>query len=221
LNEAKGMGISMIKDEVLALCELSNDLLYHKIPKAKLSYYIEEALKLGKIAAEYYQGQEIRELYKENQIEVEYIKASTKTYGVSFRAQVEMDKKHTKVMIYEGSIGELSKNSGFEGRKPLTYEKALEIHLCHEFFHYLEYTKDEFVSDKLDTIETMRLPFYTKKVHINRCSEIAAHAFTKQFLKLEELPNLYDYYYLINSGKMKKSSFDEMLQSYEQLLSKA
>jgi hypothetical protein len=211
----------MIKDEVLALCELSNDLLYQKIPKTKLTYYIKESLNLGKIAAELYQGQDIRKLYEENQIEVEYIKASTKTYGVSFRAQVEMDKKHTKVMIYEGSIGELSKNSGFQGRKPLTYEKALQIHLCHEFFHYLEYTKEDFVSDKLDTIVTMKLPFYTKKVHINRCSEIAAHAFAKQLLGLEELPNIYDYYYLINSGKMKKSSLEEMLQNYEQQLAEA
>jgi hypothetical protein len=208
----------MIKDEVLALCELSNDLLYHKIPKGKLSYYIEKSLKFGRTAAEMYQGQDILKLYDENRIEVEYIKTSQKTYGVSFRAQVEMDKKQTKVMLYEGSIQELSQNSGYEGRKPLTYEKALAIHLAHEFFHFLEFTKEDFVSDKLDTIETLKLPFYTKRVHINRCSEIAAHAFTKELLELNELPNLYDYYYLINSGKMKKSSFNEMIQNNEKLL---
>ncbi len=208
----------MIKDEVLALCELSNDLLYHKIPQGRISYYIEESLKLGRTEAEMHRGQDILKLCEENKIEVEYIKTSKKKYGVSYRAQVEMDKKHTKIMIYEGSIRDLSQNSGYEGRKPLLYEEALAIHLSHEFFHYLEYTKEDFVSERLEAIETIKLPFFTRKVRINRCSEIAAHAFAKELLNLEELPNLYDYYYLINSGNMKKSSYDEMIQNYENLL---
>jgi len=208
----------MIKDEVLALCELTNDLLYHKIPKEKLIYYIEESLKIGRLVAKSYKGKEIQKLYEEHKIEVEYIKESQKKYGVSFRAQVEMDKKHTKVILYEGSIRELTQNSGYEVRKPISYEKALSIHLAHEFFHYLEYSKEEFVSDKLEAVEMMKLPFFTRKAQINRCSEIAAHAFAKELLCLQELPNIYDYYYLINSGKMKKSDFDEMITRFEVLL---
>ena len=208
----------MIKDEVLALCELSNDLLYHKIPKEKLSYYIEESLRIGRETAEKYKGQDILRLCEENHIEIEYIKESKKTYGVSFRAQVEMDKKHTKIWLFEGSILNLSQHSDFEGRKPISYEEALAIHLWHEFFHYLEYTKEDFVSGKLDEIITIKLPFFTRKAHINRCSEIAAHAFTKELLQLKELPNIYDYCYLINSKQMKKSSFEELINYYEGLL---
>ena len=206
----------MIRDEVLALCELSNDLLYHKIPGEKLSYYIKESLRLGREAGERYAGKDILDLCEENKIEIKYIKESKKTYGVSFRAQVEMDKKHTKILLYEGSIQELARNSSFDGRKTLKLEEALKIHLCHEFFHYLEYTKNEFVPEKLEKVVTLRLFNFTRKARIQRCSEVAANSFAKELLQLKELPNVYDYIYLINSGKMSKEYFTHMIKGYEE-----
>lgn len=205
----------MIKDEVLALCEISNDLLYHKIPKEKLAYYIKESMDIGRETAKIYLKRDIFDLCQENKIEIEYIRESKKTYGISYRAQVEMDKKHTKICIYEGSIRELAKNSGYEGRKALTYEEALKIHLGHEFFHFLEYINSNFVPDRLEEIVTMKLLTFTRKARIQRCSEIAAHAFAKELLGLKELPNVYDYIYLVNSGKMKKDYFAGMLKEKE------
>ena len=205
----------MIKDEVLALCELSNDLLYHKIPKEKLAYYIRESLEIGKATAKEFLKRDILDLCEENKIEIEYIRESKKTYGVAYRAQVEMDKKHTKICLYEGSIRELAENSDYEGRKALTYEEALKIHLGHEFFHYLEYTKKDFVPERLEEIVTMKLLTFKRKARIQRCSEVAAHSFAKELLGLKELPNVYDYIYLVNSGKMKRDNFTGMLKEKE------
>lgn len=210
----------MIRDEVLGLCELTNDLLYHKIPKDKVYFYIEESLKIGKSAARPYKGMNIIGVCKESGIEIEYLKESKKTYGVSFRAQVEMSQKQTKIWIYEGSLADLAKNSEYAGRKPISYQDALQIHLCHEFFHYLEYQQNRFVSQILPKITTLQVFGLKREGSINRCSEIAAHAFAKELLKLEELPNVYDYLYLINSGQMRKDQFFEMIQSYEKMLEK-
>lgn len=208
----------MIRDEVLALCELSNDLLYHKIPKVKIPYYIKEALILGKKEALDYKNLDILELCKEKNIDIQYIKESKKTYGVSFRAQTEMDKKKCKIWIFEGSIRELAASSSYGDRKEISYEKALKIHLAHEFFHYLEYTKGEFAAEKLEPILRINLPFLKKKANIQRCSEIAAHSFAKELLGLEELPNLYDYCYLVNSGQMKEKDFKDMIKNNEAFL---
>ena len=41
----------MISDEVLAMFELSNDLLFGKIPESRYRYYVEESLRLGREAA--------------------------------------------------------------------------------------------------------------------------------------------------------------------------
>ena len=42
----------MISDEVLGMFELSNDLLFGRIPEDKYHYYVEEPLRLGREAAE-------------------------------------------------------------------------------------------------------------------------------------------------------------------------
>ncbi len=208
----------MVRDEVLGLCELTNDLLYHKIPKENIRFYIEESLKIGTNAARDYKGMDITKVCEENGILVEFLKESKKSYGISFRAQVEMNKKQTKIWIYEGALKDLARNSKYDGRRPLSYEDALRIHLGHEFFHYLEYKQDQFVSEKLPKIITLQLFGLKREAGINRCSEIAAHAFAKELLQLEELPNIYDYFYLINSGQMKAESFNEMIRNYEKLL---
>ncbi|MFV0343561.1 MAG: hypothetical protein ACK5JH_11870 [Anaerocolumna sp.] len=205
----------MIKDEVLALCELSNDLLFHKIPEEKIMYYIRESLKAGKEEAILYKGADIQKLCKEHNIEVEYIKESKKTYGVSFRAQTEMDQKHCKIWIFEGSIKELSKHSHSMGRRGISYDEALNIHLSHEFFHYIEFKKENFVGEKLEPIVRINLPFLKKKGIIQRCSEIAAHSFAKELIGLNELPNIFDYLYLIKEGQMKEKEFNKMINSYE------
>ncbi|MDF2587059.1 MAG: hypothetical protein K0S41_900 [Anaerocolumna sp.] len=208
----------MIRDEILGLWELSNDLLYHKIPKEKINYYISASLDAGKETAKLYQGKNIFELCKEHQITIEYVKESKKNYGVSFRAQTEMDKSGVKIWIYEGSLKELSLNSSYKGRKAISYEEALNIHLAHEFFHYTEYINHSFVSDRLDEIVRLKLPLLTKKSHIQRCSEIAAHKFAKEMLQLNELPNIYDYFYLMHTGQMKETNFLEMIRNSEKLL---
>jgi hypothetical protein len=61
----------------------------------------------------------------------------------------------------------------------------------------------------------VKLLTFTRKARIQRCSEIAAHAFAKELLGLKELPNVYDYIYLVNSGKMKKDYFAGMLKEKE------
>ena len=46
----------MISDEVLGMFELSNDLLFGRIPEDKYHYYVEEPLRLGREAAEKVKG---------------------------------------------------------------------------------------------------------------------------------------------------------------------
>jgi len=206
-------------DRVLALCELSNDLLYHKIPLEKLPYYVDNSLAAGRTAAEEFKGREIKQLYRENKIEIEYFDKSSERFGVSFRGQSTMSKKGCKVELYRSSVKELARHSCFNNEKVLDYETALQVHLAHEFFHFLEYQRDKFVSDQLDTIQTMKLLFFTRTVHINRCSEIAAHAFAEVMIGLPVLPNFYDYLYLMDTAKMTQKSFDAMIENNGKILS--
>lgn len=205
-------------DRVLALCELSNDLLYHKIPQEKLSYFIDSSLLAGKTTADEFKNCNIESLYKEYDIAIRYYEKSSERFGVTFRGQSVMSKKECSVELYRLSIQELSRYSGYQDQMMLSYEMALQVHLAHEFFHILEYKRGAFVSEKLEQIQTFKMPFYTKNVHINRCSEIAAHAFAERMLGLPVLPNFYDYLYLIHMGKITQNAFDDMLENNRKIL---
>ena len=144
-------------DRVLALCELSNDLLFHKIPRESV-----------------------------------------------------MEEARCEVVVYQDSIRELAAHSAWEGRS-LTPEQALDVHLAHEFFHIWEYRERRSIAEELEPVVSMSFLGLRRRVHINRCGEIAAHAFAKELLGLPFLPNFYDYRYLIDTGAMTQADMDHLI----------
>ncbi|AOT69286.1 hypothetical protein [Geosporobacter ferrireducens] len=204
-----------INDQVLAFGELSHDLLFHKIPAEKYMYYIDRSIKEGISAARQYIRRDIRSLYMEKNIEIRYADGSSAFLGIRFRAQFHLGKKKSSVTIYRNSLAELAKMSSLEGGGQLTYEKALDIHLCHEFFHYHEYITGKAVSETLDPVVTLKLPFFTRKANISRCSEIAAHAFSKQMLGLEYMPNIYDYIYLMHTKQLPPDYLQALVKRFQ------
>lgn len=197
-------------DQVLAFGEISEDLLFHKIEKYKVKDYILKSLEIGYEVADLYSVHDIFELYKINEIDIEYSQNNGNFYNVNFRAQFEWDKDNkSKVIIYKDSIKELANISG------ISEELSLKIHLCHEFFHYHELSNNTVVSEVLDPVVTVKFMNFKRKANISRCSEIAAHGFTKKILKLDCLPNFYDYKYLMNIGKIKDTYLDELADMYK------
>lgn len=225
----------MISDNVLAMCELENDLLYRRIPEEKYRYYTEESLLAGRQAARRMKQQlgavDMRQIYRESGIEILYEENGKSHYGISFRAQSEYGLDGSaKVFIYRNSIALLAKKSqsalpeSLESY-PVDMDMALQMHLAHEYFHYLEYHSSEmkdkaimemydlgYVSDHLESVALVSLFGRKRTGSIQRCSEIAAHAFAKELLDLPVLPNYYDYVYLIHEKKMSAEDFCAMLK---------
>lgn len=197
-------------DRVLALCELSNDLLFHKIPRERLAYYVDASLEAGRNAARLFLGQDVRELYRQNGIEIRYAGSGKQNYGVILRGQSVMEEARCEVVVYQDSIRELAAHSAWEGRS-LTPEQALDVHLAHEFFHIWEYRERRSIAEELEPVVSMSFLGLRRRVHINRCSEIAAHAFAKELLGLPFLPNFYDYRYLIDTGAMAQADMDHLI----------
>lgn len=226
----------MISDQVLAMFELANDLLYGRIPKDRYGYYTGEALRLGREAAAACRGAtaacqeaadgrlddgDIYSMYEKAGIEILYQEQGGTNYGISFRAQTEFGKDGSaKVLIYRGSIAALAAKSGeLDADLRLDEDQALRVHLAHEYFHYLEEngliraeggnlgSGSSYVPDLLEPVELPRILGRRRKAGVLRCSEIAAHAFAKELLGLPVLPNYYDYTYLIAEGKLGKEEF--------------
>lgn len=198
-----------MNDRILALCELSNDLLFHKIPRERLAYYVDASLEEGYAVARKFAGQEIRSIYHQYGINIVNAGNGRQGYGVILRGQAVMGEDGCSVEVYQDSIKALVEHSLWEGNK-LTLEQAVEIHLAHEFYHVWEYVTQCSVVEKLDPIQSFSFLRLKRVSHINRCGEVAAHAFAKGLLELTVLPNLYDYLYLIGTKKMTHSAFEDM-----------
>ena len=204
-------------DRILAMCELSNDLLFQKIPPERMGYYVDGALEAGRTAAAQFRGTDIRSLYQSGGIRIYRGGTGRKGYGVVLRGQATMSPEGCSVELYPDSIEELARHSGWEGRR-LTGEEATEVHLAHEFFHIWEYQQHRSIVEELEGVVSFSLLGLKRRSHINRCGEIAAHAFAKELLSLPCLPNLYDYLYLIDTGKMARGDFEELCSRMERLL---
>ena len=204
-------------DRVLAMCELSNDLLFQKIPRERLGYYVDCSLEAGRGAARQFAGKEIRSLYAEYGVKILNAGNGRKNYGVILRGQAVLDSKGCSVEVYQDSIQTLAAHSEWKGIT-LTLEQALDIHLAHEFFHIWEYLEHCSIAEQLDSITRFSFLGLGLTAHIQRCGEIAAHAFAKELLNLQVLPNLYDYLYLIGTDKMSCSAFDELTARMTALL---
>lgn len=198
-----------MEDRLLAMCELSNDLLFHKIPSEQLGRYVDWPLRAGQETAGRFAGCTLEELYEQYGISVRYSGDGKHGYGVILRGQSVMGPQGCAVEVYRDSIQELAAHSAWNGTA-LTEEKALQVHLAHEFFHIWEYQEGRSVSEELEAVTTMKVLGFRRTAHIARCAEIAAHAFAKEFLGLPFLPNFYDYLYLMDTGKMSRSAFEEL-----------
>lgn len=206
-----------MEDRILAMCELSNDLLFQKIPRERLGYYVDAALEAGRSAAKRFFGRNIRELYEENGIAIHHTGSGAGSFGVTLRGQAILSETECAVEIYDESIRMLAQSSCYQGRT-LTTEEALEAHLAHEFFHFWEFHEHSSIEERLESVTSFSLFGWKRTAHIHRCGEIAAHAFAKEIAALPELPNLYDYLYLIYTGKMTSAQFDALLARMRAML---
>lgn len=172
---------------------------------------------------------DIFQMYEDAGIGIIYEEKSGEQYGVSFRAQSEYGKDGSaKVLIYRQSIAELARHSR---DVELSEEEALQIHLAHEYFHYLEYHSSEipdektmkvydhgFVSDYLEPVELTRFLGRRRTGGILRCSEIAAHAFAKELTGVSILPNYFDYTYLMDTGRLREKDFLAQAERYGEMI---
>lgn len=207
-------------ERVLALCELSNDMLFHKIPQEQLPLYVDGSIGAGRETARALEGRDIFDLYRESGVAIRESGSGKRGYGLILRGQATMGKEGCSVEVFRDSIQALSQHSGGPGEPCLTYDEALRIHLAHEYFHFWEYQSGSSIVERLPSVTTLTVLKLQRKAKINRCAEAAAHAFAKELLGLPDLPNLYDYRYLIDTGAMEQAAFDKLYGDMAAMLSR-
>ncbi|TGY43389.1 hypothetical protein E5347_00855 [Clostridium sartagoforme] len=194
-----------LNDEILSFLELKEDIVFHKIPKNKIRYFLNEASNIGRKEAKKYKDITLEKLLKDNGVEV-IIEETCPTKKLDIRGEIIFDKKEKKITIYKNSIDQLYKSLNESGFK-VSREKVYQIHLAHEFYHFLEFKNKKNTNELLEKVETISIGPIKRKSSILKTREIAAHSFCKELLNLKFHPKLMDYLFLIETKKVDKNDF--------------
>ncbi|MFV0393040.1 MAG: hypothetical protein ACK5LC_01385 [Coprobacillaceae bacterium] len=203
-----------LNDEILGYGALKNDLLFHKIPKDKYQYYINKAIEIGKQKAISLKQYSIKELCNKNHIDITYASQTGKFYGVTFRANIELSESTRKITLYKDSMQDMLNAIKASGIYEYNEEEITNIHLAHELYHFYEYIDKQPTNEILDTIVRYKLGPIKLHSSITSVCEIAAHAFTKELLDLDFLPNIFDYMLLVYQEKITIKDLEELFKQW-------
>lgn len=170
-------------DKELAREELLRDFSINKIPPEDIDLIIEIAWNQGVKASEFiknnyvghYDFKSIMDNFDLKIIDknIDHIIGDTRFFS-------EYYTKKGKILMYTKSIENWSEFNG------LSFEVGYNLILCHEFFHYLEYTKFGLTSNlyQRPLIKLGRMSI--GKTGVRAMSEIGAHSFVYNLFRKEE-----------------------------------
>lgn len=199
-------------NRALAWLELRNDAVFNKIPADKYRYYLDGALAAGERAAAHYSGQNIQQLCAKHQIDIRIEPGDGLFFSMQFRAQFEYSdaKSLRRITLYQASLKSLEQSCKQAGY-PMTLDDIIDIHLAHEFFHFLEHSQGPVVSAQLDKVCNIALGPFKCYSSITATSEIAAHRFCQKLNGLDYFPTWFDYIWLEQSGKQTRTQREEII----------
>lgn len=204
-----------MNEKKIALLELRRDPLFHNIPSSQYKEYIEKSINMGKNLAKKYKGSDIKELYKEHDIKISYSKNKNRIKNFQLRAEFIQKENSNEVVIYINSLYQLVEawNKVFSRQAEITYSEVENIHLAHEFHHFLEYNIYSPVDKQLEPIIVKNIFGKKKKHYIRQCSEIASHSFAKELLHLNYFPTLLDLTFLYSNDELDSDIASELFES--------
>lgn len=202
--------------QVMALAELKQDNLYTKIPNTQKHYYINESVKIGQNVAKNikhnYRNKSIKEICELHNLKINIIENKQISKFLKLRAEyLHYDRQ---INIYKSSIEKMMQQFA-ELDIDLTYEEIVDIHLAHEFFHYLEFSEIGITSDRLKPINIKSFLHHNRTASILKTREIAAHTFCYQYLNLNIHPKFLDYLFLLSLGEIEISVLSAYLQKLQ------
>lgn len=195
---------NLATNKVMSLAELREDEYYEKIPEEKISYYVEESIKIGletaKNLLEDYNTIDLEKICQDKDVKIEL---DTDEYGfelIKLRGKYD-NEKEKKIILYDKSIKRIeAKFKEIKLDNFLDYNKIKEIQLAHELFHFLEEEEIGVTSERLELLTVRHIGLIKRNYPISKTCDIAAHIFVKELLKLPFHPKLIDYYYLVGVG---------------------
>lgn len=214
------LGDGGCSDSILGLMELKRDPLFRRIPEDRVREYVDRSLKFGKSEAAEKKHRPIRYWLEQEGISVETDESSGSMFGTVLRAQIDWTGTVPRIRVYRDSMNQLAEAASAypEAFGTLTPGTAEDIHLAHEYYHWLEYRSGRFTADRLESVDKLRWGPFSLKASVRQSGEVAAHAFAQSLLDLPHMPNLLDYLYLLRQGEWEWRTFEREMEKCREAL---
>lgn len=207
-----GWSLPVLSDEACAFCDLREDLVYPRIPRARRSCYLARGLALGREAAARYPLQQLRGLLEQDGVVLNRV-AQPSPSGL--HAQICYDKKTRQIDIFTATaraMAEALQDTGLA----LSAAQLEELFLAHEFYHWLEYSSGQLASEQCEPVEWPVLRLFRRRAWVRRVDEIAAFAFAKEVCGLPVHPKALDYLFLYRQQGRESGQIAPLLAALEE-----
>lgn len=202
-----GRIIPLCGDKVMALMDLQEDPCFSRVSADMMDSFISTNLDIAVNAAlelrKKFPDKSPIDIAKEKGAIVNIIDREFRVMKVQYRSEIYFEGR--EINIVKPSIKLMHEQ--LKSYIDLSLEKLIEIHVAHELYHLIEYLENRATPDLLPEVVTLRILKYEKKTKILKSSEVAAHAFSKELLKLPFNPKLLDYLYLIQINEIYEEDF--------------
>jgi hypothetical protein len=193
--------------QTLGMLDLLQDPLFAKLDPAEYPRCIAKGISAGTAAAAHC-GCDPEVAFVSAGFEIRRLEDPLRPEQRSrIQAQIfyETDKPHVDL-----HMAELSHKQSILAADGLTasLEWMVQLHLAHEYYHFLEFSQSHFVGDGL---VPARLHGLVRPRRLRAASEIAAHSFSDVLMDSPLRPELMDYLVLIADGLMTQEEFSDLL----------
>lgn len=201
------MGLSV---EIFSYLLLKSDRYFNRLSSNQMELVLAQSIQIGKNEAKFFEGKSLREELSINHVKIQI---RDDAHPVGIFSQIQIDPKKSEIQIF---LGEMEKKRqayiGITGME-VTMDQMIEIHLAHEFYHYIEMTQNKRTEDLVEKIEISGWR-RVKQRRLLTSSEIAAHSFAMEYCNWEYHPLLMDYG--LHFSNQKKTA-EEFLEYMEQI----
>lgn len=215
------MIITEISDEIMAFLELKEDNQFSNIAPKDYAFYLSKSMAFGKIEGERYRKQDLEAILKSEGVQIlhhQSLKAMETPFSM-IQSQIYFTKEEKKIEIFVGVIEEKRRAMEQFGLR-ISAQEMRRLHLAHEFYHFLEFSRDRPTGERLPPISKKLLGIIPVQCYITRANEIAAHQFAKEVCNFPIHPKIMDYCYQITIGAYKREAFDALVLSAQTELEK-
>lgn len=181
--------LACLPEEIWAYMELKEDPIFSHIDSRRYCYYVREGIRAGKESGTKWSLESIRKELQNKHVEVCFLEEKP---PFAVHSQIIAEKGAYRIDVFLPVLREILPLIK-EYEAGISMEDLKNIHLAHEFYHYLEYEAGESVSDRCDKVSYRTLRVFPRMAAVTRLREIGAHSFAKTVCGFSWSPQFLDY----------------------------